>query len=111
MHAQVDAKSLNLDGSTPAAPVQPAARPATAAPALPTSPDQQQKDSQLIQEHLTQFTGGAQPEMGSSILYSAINDLDLGEASIPAYTPPGMPPKLNSAQATAGANPWAVGVA
>ena len=29
--------------------------------------------------------------MGSSILYGAINDLDLGEAKIPEYTPPGMP--------------------
>jgi hypothetical protein len=29
--------------------------------------------------------------MGSSILYSAINDLDIGEAKIPAYTPEGMP--------------------
>ena len=30
--------------------------------------------------------------MGSSILYSALNDLDLGDAKIPAFTPPGMPP-------------------
>mmetsp|Transcript_2591 Transcript_2591/g.4347 ORF Transcript_2591/g.4347 Transcript_2591/m.4347 type:complete len:80 (-) Transcript_2591:259-498(-) len=29
--------------------------------------------------------------MGSSILYSAINDLDLSDAAIPAYSPPGMP--------------------
>jgi hypothetical protein len=29
--------------------------------------------------------------MGSSILYSAINDLDLGDAKIPEYTPPGLP--------------------
>ena len=29
--------------------------------------------------------------MGSTILYGAINDLDLGEASIPSFTPPGMP--------------------
>jgi hypothetical protein len=28
--------------------------------------------------------------MGSSILFGAINDLDLGEAKIPGYTPPGM---------------------
>ena len=32
-------------------------------------------------------------EMGSSILYGAINDLDLGEAKIPNFTPPGMPDK------------------
>tara|TARA_B110000285_G_C14905109_1_gene505185 strand:+ start:379 stop:510 length:132 start_codon:yes stop_codon:yes gene_type:complete len=29
--------------------------------------------------------------MGSTILFGAINDLDLGEAKIPGYTPPGMP--------------------
>ena len=29
--------------------------------------------------------------MGSSILYGALNDLDLGEAKIPAFTPPGLP--------------------
>ena len=28
--------------------------------------------------------------MGSSILYGAINDLDLGEAKIPEYKPLGM---------------------
>ena len=28
--------------------------------------------------------------MGSTILFGAINDLDLGEAKIPGYTPPGM---------------------
>jgi hypothetical protein len=31
--------------------------------------------------------------MGSSILFGAINDLDLGEAKIPGYTPPGMTQK------------------
>jgi hypothetical protein len=29
--------------------------------------------------------------MGSSILYGAINDLDITDVSIPEYTPPGMP--------------------
>jgi len=29
--------------------------------------------------------------MGSNILYGAINDLDLGEPNIPAYSVPGMP--------------------
>ena len=29
--------------------------------------------------------------MGSTILFGAINDLDLGEAKIPGFTPPGMP--------------------
>ena len=35
--------------------------------------------------------------MGSSILFGAINDLDLGEAKIPGYTPPGMPKKSDNA--------------
>jgi len=49
---------------------------------------------------LKQFTGEevVQPEMGSTILFGAINDLDLGEAKIPGYTPPGMP-KDNSVSA------------
>jgi hypothetical protein len=29
-------------------------------------------------------------EMGSSILYGAINDLDITDTQIPAYSPPGM---------------------
>ena len=37
--------------------------------------------------------------MGSSILYGAINDLDLGEAKIPDYTPPGMVDKKESTPA------------
>ena len=47
---------------------------------------------------MKQFSGDevVQPEMGSTILFGAINDLDLGEAKIPGYTPPGMP-KDNSA--------------
>ena len=32
--------------------------------------------------------------MGSAILYSAINDLDLNEPQIPQFTPPGMLPAL-----------------
>lgn len=34
--------------------------------------------------------------MGSSILYGAINDLDITDTSIPAYTPPGMPARGTS---------------
>ena len=37
--------------------------------------------------------------MGSSILYGAINDLDLGEAKIPDYTPPGMVDKAEKTPA------------
>ena len=36
-------------------------------------------------------SAGVKPEMGSAILYGAINDMDLGEATIPDYKPPGMP--------------------
>ena len=42
----------------------------------------------MIQNHLTSFQTGA-PDAGSSILYSAISDLDIGEASIPSYAVPG----------------------
>ena len=51
--------------------------------------------------------------MGSSILYGAINDLDLGEAKIPAFTPPGMPDKGENNKlygtSLAPASAWAVG--
>jgi hypothetical protein len=42
---------------------------------------------------LSTYAGGQKLEKGSQILYGALADadLDLGEANIPAYTPPGMP--------------------
>lgn len=50
--------------------------------------------------------------MGSSILYGAINDLDLGEAKIPEFQVPGMPSTgpQNALYATAmdPASPWAL---
>ena len=53
--------------------------------------------------------------MGSSILYGAINDLDISEASIPAFTPPGMPDtgannKLYGTDMNP-VSPWAIGKA
>jgi len=50
--------------------------------------------------------------MGSSILYSALNDLDIGDAKIPAYTPPGMAPQgpdnnLLYGTSLSPASPWA----
>ena len=51
--------------------------------------------------------------MGSSILYGTITDLDLGEAKIPEYTPPGMPDigTKNQLYGTSSlpASSWAVG--
>ena len=62
---------------------------------------------------MKQYTGTVQPEMGSSILYGTINDLDLGEAKIPEYTPPGMPDigTKNQLYGTAAlpASAWAIG--
>jgi hypothetical protein len=53
--------------------------------------------------------------MGSNILYSTLmNDLDVSEPSIPAYTPPGMPDTGSNNQLygteAAPASPWALGV-
>ena len=53
--------------------------------------------------------------MGSNILYSTLmNDLDVSEPAIPAYTPPGMPDKGSQNQLygteLAPASPWALGV-
>ena len=56
-------------------------------------------------------------EKGSSILYGALadSDLDLGEAKIPEFTPPGMPDVGAKSQlygtSMVPASPWAVGVA
>ena len=49
---------------------------------------------------MKQFSGEdvVQPEMGSTILFGAINDLDLGEAKIPGYTPPGMSKKSDNSE-------------
>ena len=51
--------------------------------------------------------------MGSSILYGAINDLDISTPEIPAYQVPGMPPtgSNNALYGTSAmpASPWAIG--
>ena len=52
--------------------------------------------------------------MGSSILYGAINDLDIGEAKIPSFTPPGLPERGESNKlygtSLAPESAWAIGV-
>ena len=62
---------------------------------------------------MKKFYSNTQPEVGSSILYGAISDLDLGEAKIPEFTPPGMPDIGTKNQLygsdTLPASAWAVG--
>ena len=47
------------------------------------TPEQAQHDAQLLNIK--------QKGMGSTILFGALNDLDLGEAKIPDYSVPGVP--------------------
>ena len=70
----------------------------------------------MIQNHLTSFQTGA-PDAGSSILYSAISDLDIGEVAIPAFTVPGAVDQdtvnallqLPTEAAVPSSDPWAIG--
>lgn len=89
MHAKVDANIFAIDEGS--APKQEAPQVvAQAAPVVQHQPTQQ--------------------EMGSNILYGAINDLELGDTAIPDYNVPGMPDvgsnsKLYGTQ-YAPASPW-----
>lgn len=70
----------------------------------------------MIQNHLSSFQQGA-PDAGSSILYSAISDLDIGEVAIPAFTVPGGVDQetvnallqLPTEAAMPSSDPWAIG--
>ena len=86
MHARVDPSIFAIDGE--AKQVTPVAELVQVEESK--VPD---VDTTAIKKTLANYSDAEQPEMGSSILYGALNDLDMGEARIPGFTPPGMPDK------------------